>query len=54
LTACQPGNIVADHENAPCEIQVGPVQRIDLPPLYVKDSYVFGLKGAFLTAKDAL
>jgi hypothetical protein len=36
------------------EIQVGPVQRIDLPPLYVKDSHVFGLEGAFLTAKDAL
>jgi methionine-R-sulfoxide reductase len=37
-----------------CEIQVGPAQRIDLPPLYVKDTHVFGLSGAFLTAKDAL
>jgi len=36
------------------EIQVGPVQGIDLPPLYVKNSCAFGLKGVFLKAKDAL
>lgn len=31
-----------------------PAQGIDLPALYVKDTHVFGLSGAFLTAKAAL